>query len=66
MVTFARYTSLAYDIAKSRGAQLSGQGTQQANRQFVSQLAELYNENNHSEATEQQARAFLEDAIDVA
>lgn len=66
MVTFAKYTELAYEIAESKGAQLTGPGTQADNQAFIKMLAEAYNRNDHVEATEAQARSFLEDNINVS
>lgn len=62
MVQFSRYVGLAYEIAESKGFadQLRGPGSQQANQRFMSELADAYNENNHSEASVSAARQFLE------
>jgi hypothetical protein len=65
MVTFATYVKLAYEVADQKGATLSGPGTQDENQQFMSMLADVYNENNHSEASKQAARRFLEEEIVV-
>jgi hypothetical protein len=65
MVEFSTYTQIAYDVAdqKGFGDQLRGPGTQETNRRFLSQLAEAYNANDHSEATRSQAESFLEEAV---
>lgn len=66
MVTFARYTQLAYEIAKSRpwySSEMTGEGSRRANNQFIQELARAYNANDHSEATEAQARRFLKENI---
>ena len=62
MVEFSEYVSIAYDVADSKGFgnQLRGPGTQPANNQFMSQLGEAYNANNHSEASRSAAVEFLE------
>jgi hypothetical protein len=62
MVEFSEYVSIAYEVAEEKGIanQLRGPGTQQANNQFMSQLGQAYNENNHSEASRSAAYAFLE------
>jgi hypothetical protein len=65
MVTFNRYTEIAYEVADSKGFgdQLRGPGTQQVNQEFLRQLGAAYRENDHSEATSSEARAFLKDAV---
>jgi hypothetical protein len=62
MVEFSEYVSIAYGVAdeKGFGDQLRGPGTQQANNQFMSELGEAYNANNHSEANRSAAYDFLE------
>lgn len=61
MVAFGTYVGLAYEVAEEKGFadQLRGPGTQQENQRLMSELADAYNANNHVEATEDQARAFL-------
>jgi len=65
MVEFSRYVEIAYSVADSKGFgdQLRGPGSQPANQRFLSQLADAYNENNHSEASEQAARSFLQSSV---
>jgi hypothetical protein len=65
MVTFSEYTELAYEVAESKGFadQLRGAGTQEANQRFISELAEAYNANDHSEASRQAARRFLDERV---
>jgi hypothetical protein len=65
MVEFSRYVQIAYEVAESKGfaSQLRGSGTQQVNRTFLSQLAEAYNELDHSEASEASATKFLEENL---
>lgn len=60
MVAFGTYVSIGYEVAESKGIRLTGPGTQDANQQFMSQLADAYNEYDHVEATEQEARQFLQ------
>lgn len=63
MVEFSRYVEIGYRVARSRdwySQQMEGPGTQNAHRNFMSQLAEAYNERNHRNATERQAEQFLE------
>jgi hypothetical protein len=62
MVAFSEYVSIAYEIIdeKGFGDQLRGPGSQPANNQFMSQLGEAYNANNHSEASRSAAYDFLE------
>jgi len=61
MPQFSRYVELAYEVAdeKGFGDQLRGPGTAPANQRLMSELATAYNENNHRQATDQQARAFF-------
>lgn len=61
MVTFSRYTEIAYQVAdrKGFGDQLRGPGTQARNQRFIRELAQAYNSRGHSEATEAEARQFL-------
>lgn len=65
MVEFSTYVSLAYEIAAEKGFrnQLRGAGTQGANQQLMSQLADAYNANNHDEASRAEARRFLKDRL---
>lgn len=66
MVTFATYTKIAYEIAKSKSwyeQVMTGPGSRSANNEFIQQLAEAYNRLDHSEATEAQARQFLKGAV---
>jgi hypothetical protein len=63
MVEFSRYVQLAYEVADEKGVTPRGPGSQDANRQFMSMLADEYNARNHSEASESQARQFLREAI---
>jgi hypothetical protein len=65
MVEFSRYVEIGYEVAREKGAELSGPGTQEANREFMSMLSEAYNQNDHSEASEQAARRFLREEITV-
>ena len=62
MVEFSEYVSIAYDVADSKGFgdQLRGPGTAPANQQFMSQLGQAYNANDHSEASRSAAYDFLE------
>jgi hypothetical protein len=60
MVEFSEYVSIAYEVADEKGIQLTGPGTAQANQQFMSQLGEAYNANDHSEASRSAAYDFLE------
>lgn len=60
MVAFGTYVKIGYEVAEQKGIRLEGEGTQDVNQQFMSQLANAYNENNHVEATEAQARKFLQ------
>lgn len=60
MVAFGTYVGIAYEVAEQKGiTELQGEGTQERNQKFMSELATAYNENNHAEATESQARQFL-------
>jgi len=65
MVKFSLYVGIAYETAEEKGFvdQLRGPGTQEANQQFMSQLAAAYNANDHDDASEQAARAFLREAV---
>jgi len=63
MVAFGEYVSIGYEVAEEKGIQLTGPGTAAANQQFMSQLADAYNENNHVEASRSAAYDFLEDAV---
>lgn len=65
MVEFSRYVEIAYTVAdqKGFGDQLRGPGTQPENRQFMRQLSNAYNVNNHAEASESAARAFLRENV---
>jgi hypothetical protein len=64
MVEFSRYIELAYEISEEKGIDgLEGPGSQPANQRFMSQLAEAYNENDHAEASESDAEAFLRENV---
>lgn len=65
MVAFSEYVSIGYEIAEEKGFidQLNGPGSQQANQQFMSELATAYNENNHIEASRSAAYDFLEQNV---
>lgn len=65
MVTFSEYVKMAYAVADEKGisAQLRGPGTAEDNRAFMKELSRAYNENNHNEATMDQAREFLRENV---
>jgi hypothetical protein len=66
MVEFSRYVELAYEIAKRRDwydRTMRGEGSRPRHNDFMSSLAAAYNQNDHDEATVEEARAFLKDAV---
>jgi len=68
MVSYQRWTSIAYDVAKAKGAQLEGSGTQQTNQNLVSVIAEVWNERKSeiSTATVAEAKSIARNEISVS
>lgn len=44
MVSYQKFTSICYDVAKTKGASLEGPGTQQNNQDLVSVIADIWND----------------------
>lgn len=67
MVTYQKWTSIAYDVAKAKGANLEGTGTQSTNQSLVSLIAEVWNDRKDelSTATVSEAQAIAQQEISV-
>lgn len=44
MVSYQKWTSICYDVANEKGAELTGPGTQGTNQTLVSLIAEVWND----------------------
>lgn len=68
MVSYQRWTSVCYEVARSKGARLEGQGTQQENQALISLIAEVWNERKDelSTATVSEARSVAQTEIQVS
>lgn len=68
MVSYQRWTSICYEVARQKGAQLEGPGTQGENQALVSLIAEIWNERKPeiSTATVAEARRIAEAEVVVA
>ena len=43
MVSYQRWTSICYEVAREKGAELDGEGTQRTNQNLVSVIADVWN-----------------------
>lgn len=57
MVAFNTYVEIGYEVARDKGVPV------REPQRFMRELGAAYQRNNHSEATRQEARAFLEEAV---
>lgn len=57
MVTFSTYVSLAYDVVDEKGLSVDDPA------EFMGDLADVYNANNHREASRSAAKSFLRNAV---
>lgn len=57
MVSYQRWTSIGYEVARQKGATLEGAGTQEENQELVSLLAEVWNDRKDEIATSTVAEA---------
>lgn len=64
MVSYQRFTAIAFDVAESKGAQF--QGIQDGGK-FLSQLSDLWqaNKDEYVQLTEQQTRNRLQEHIEA-
>lgn len=67
MVSYQRWTSIAYEVARQKGATLEGPGTQDENQALVSLIAEVWNERKDeiSTSTVAEARNVARQEIEV-
>lgn len=68
MVSYQRWTSICYDVARSKGAELDGSGTQSNNQDLVSVIAEVWNERKEeiSTATVSEAETIARNEVNVS
>lgn len=68
MVTYQKWTKLAYRVAKRKGADIEGPGTQANNQEMVSLIAEVWNDRKPelSSATVAEAKNIAEQEINVS
>lgn len=68
MVSYQRWTSICYEVAREKGAQLSGEGTQQENQNLVSVIAEIWNDRKETlnTATVTEAKELAQREISVS
>lgn len=68
MVSYQRWTSVCYEVARQKGATLEGPGTQDENRALVSVIAEIWNERKDelSTATVSEARNIARQEVEVS
>lgn len=68
MVTYQRWTSVCYEVARQKGATLEGPGTQEENRTLISVIAEIWNERKQEleTATLAEARTVARQEITVS
>jgi hypothetical protein len=68
MVSYQTWTSIGHDVAKSKGAVLTGSGTQRTNQELISVLADVWQDRKEelSTATRSEARAIAEEEVNVA
>jgi len=64
MVSWQRFTAIAFDVAKGKGAQYSGI---EEGGDFISQLSEVWqaDKDRLKQMTEQQARSYLQDRVEA-
>lgn len=67
MVSYQRFTSICYEVARQKGASLEGEGTQQENRDLVSVIADIWNDRKDelAAATIAEARKIARQEIEV-
>ena len=68
MVSYQKWTSIAYEVARQKGAQIDGEGTQQTNQQLVSVIADVWNDRKEdlSTATVSEARTIARQELSVS
>lgn len=64
MVSYQKFTSIAFDVADSKGGSFSGI---EEGGQFIREVAAVWNENKqqYRQMTEQQARATLNELVEA-
>jgi hypothetical protein len=67
MVSYQKWTAIGYEVARSKGANLEGTGTQSANQELVSVLADIWNDRKSdlSTATVAEARNIARSEISI-
>ena len=65
MVSYQTLTSIAYDVAKQKGAEFVGISSGQ---EVIAVVSECWNEDSEKlkQMTEQQARQYMEDSIHIS
>jgi hypothetical protein len=68
MVSYQRWTSVAYEVAKSKGANLEGTGTQTNNQDLIRVISEVWNDRKGelSTATVAEARDIARQEVTVS
>lgn len=67
MVSYQKWTKVAYNVAERKGADITGLGTQENNQVLVSVIAEVWNERKDEldSATVAEARTIAEQEIEI-
>ena len=68
MVSYQKFTSICYDVAREKGANLEGTGTQSTNQELVSIIASIWNDRNPdlSTATVSEAKTIARQEITIS
>lgn len=68
MVTYQKWTSICYEVARQKGASLEGPGTQSENQSLVSVIAEIWNDRKDDldTATVSEARTIARQEVHVS
>lgn len=68
MVSYQRWTSICYEVARQKGASLEGSGTQDENQALISLIAEVWNDRKDeiSSSTVAESRRIAQAEITVA
>lgn len=67
MVSYQRWTAVAYEVAKSKGANLEGTGTQSNNQSLIKVVSQVWNDRKDelSHATVAEARDIARQEVNV-
>lgn len=67
MVSYQKWTSICFEVARQKGASLQGPGTQEQNQMLVSVVASIWNQRKEDlqTATVAEARSIAQSEISV-